>query len=189
MSIEQEEAMLPSTAVHKRGRPRKSPSASQKQTSSPSILQQLNTQTQQQQTAEKTPIQKTREELPEAPIKQAAHHPTALTPKSPSIDEYETASEGDSSSMVAAPLHKLPTPSFQKMKPQSQKQNNKKEESNAVQLFQRPENHYIRYIELLIAAEPSESELFATIEYDMDEQERKIQVKSLASYLKQSLIN
>ncbi|EPB87506.1 hypothetical protein HMPREF1544_05700 [Mucor circinelloides 1006PhL] len=185
MSIEQEEAMLPSTAVHKRGRPRKSPSASQKQTSSPSILQQLNTQTQQQQTAEKTPFDKPREErsykdffpdldireplaivkVPEAPIKQAAHHPTALTPKSPSIDEYETASEGDSSSMVAAPLHKLPTPSFQKMKPQSQKQNNKKEESNAVQLFQRPENHYIRYIE------PSESELFATIEYDMDEQD------------------
>ncbi|KAF1802536.1 PHD-zinc-finger like domain-containing protein [Mucor lusitanicus] len=168
--------MLPHTTVHKRGRPRKSPSAAQKQTPPPSILQQLNVQTQQQQTAEKGPFDKPREELsykdffpdldireplaiikvPEASFKQATHP----TPKSPSVDEYETASEGESSSVApvtmtatTAPLHKLPTPSYQKIKPPKQK--SKKEDTST----------------LLIAPEPSESELFATIEYDMDEQD------------------
>ncbi|KAL9545001.1 hypothetical protein MBANPS3_007349 [Mucor bainieri] len=196
MSIEEEgDMMLPhTTAVHKRGRPRKSPSAAQKQTPPSSILQQLNEQTQQQHTAEKSPFDKPREELsykdffpdldireplaiikvPESSFKQGAHHtPSTPAPKSPSIDEYETASEGGESSSAAAvattPVHKLPIPSYQKIKPAKQK--NKKEESSAVQAFHRPENHYIRYTELLIAPEPSESELFATIEYDMDEQD------------------
>ncbi|KAK4514771.1 uncharacterized protein ATC70_002374 [Mucor velutinosus] len=192
MSVEEEEeTMLSNTTVHKRGRPRKSPSAAQKQTPPPSILQQLNTQTQQQQATEKGPFDKPREELsykdffpdldireplaiikvPESSFKQTVHHtPSAPTPKSPSIDEYETASEGESSSAaaiamatVANPLHKLPIPSYQKIKPQKQK--NKKEETGVVQAFHRPENHYIRY------TEPSESELFTTIEYDMDEQD------------------
>jgi len=44
---------------------------------------------------------------------------------------------------VANPLHKLPIPSYQKIKPQKQK--NKKEETGVVQAFHRPENHYIRY--------------------------------------------
>ncbi|GAN06834.1 conserved hypothetical protein [Mucor ambiguus] len=197
MSIEEEEeTMLPHATVHKRGRPRKSPSAAQKQT--PSILQQLNDQIQQQQTTEKSPFDKPREELsykeffpdldireplaiikvPESSFKQGGHHtPSAPTPGSPSIDEYETASEGESSSTAVAttttttaiPLHKLPAPSYQKIK--LPKQKNKKEETSAVQTFHRPENHYIRYTELLIAPEPSESELFATIEYDMDEQD------------------
>lgn len=169
MSIEEEEeTTLPNTTAHKRGRPRKSPSAAQKQTPPLSILQQLNAQTQQQQMTEKSPFDKPREELsykdffpdldireplaiikvPETSLRQVVHHtPSALTPKSPSMDEYETASEGESPSVATTtttmPLHKLPTPSYQKIKPQKQK--NKKEEGSAVQTFHRPENHYIRY--------------------------------------------
>jgi hypothetical protein len=81
-------------------------------------------------------------------------------PTSPSIDEYETASESELPT-------KLPIASFEKVDLRDstddldQKGNLEQHNSN---YFHRPESHYIRYIE------PSESELFHTIEYDMDEQ-------------------
>ncbi|KAI8377909.1 uncharacterized protein BYT42DRAFT_572155 [Radiomyces spectabilis] len=67
----------------------------------------------------------------------------------------------------------LPKPSFHKCVDEDEEQTTSKPDDNAgateepatTKGFLRPENHYIRYIE------PSESELFATVEYDMDEQD------------------
>jgi hypothetical protein len=85
---------------------------------------------------------------------------------SPSIDEYETASESELPS-------KLPIASFEKMDLLQDIMDDQDDHEDDLEQhnpndFYRPENHYIRYIE------PSESELFNTIEYDMDEQGRKI---------------
>ncbi|GAA5811396.1 hypothetical protein MFLAVUS_004831 [Mucor flavus] len=65
--------------------------------------------------------------------------------------EKQKGHEGE----LLTPVHKLPIVSFKKI-----------ESTNpTTESFQRPENHYIRYIE------PTESELFETVEYDMDEQD------------------
>lgn len=80
---------------------------------------------------------------------------------SPSIDEFETASESD------LPI-RLPIASFEKVDQLVTVDDHRDQENDLERYnpndFERPENHYIRYIE------PSESELFDTIEYDMDEQ-------------------
>ncbi|KAG1452636.1 hypothetical protein G6F46_001262 [Rhizopus delemar] len=82
--------------------------------------------------------------------------------KSPTSDEYETASEGEEAVEIANPIinqqRKLPVPSFQV-------DTTHNSGNNELPIFKRPENHYIRY------TEPSESQLFNTIEYDMDEQD------------------
>lgn len=175
MSIE-EESMISATssaatsaaalAAHRKGRRKTSPSK-QKQTSPPSQQQ---PQSLQSTNNLKNSYDKPREErsykdffpdldireplaiikVPDSSINQTvSKRQSTPVPNSPSIDEYETASEGESSSMTT--LHKLPIPSYQKIKPPNQKQKVKKDESsNDSQLFHRPDNHYIRYIGKLI---------------------------------------
>ncbi|CEP19970.1 hypothetical protein [Parasitella parasitica] len=187
MSIEEEKmvpakSFAPPLTTHKRGRPRKH-SPAQKQTPPPHPPSQ-----QSNSSSLKSPFDKPREErsykdffpdldireplaivkAPEPSVKQSVlKTQTTPIPNSPSIDEYETASEGEPSPLPLT--HKLPTPSYQKIKPPIKK--SRKEESSSIQVFHRPDSHYIRYIELLIPPEPSETELFATVEYDMDEQD------------------
>ncbi|KAI8646821.1 PHD-zinc-finger like domain-containing protein [Parasitella parasitica] len=184
MSIEAEnmvatKSFAPPLTAQRRGRPRKN-SPLQKQTPPtppPPPSQQSNS------NSLKGAFDKPREELsykdffpdldireplaivkvPEPSVKQSDYiKQTTPIPNSPSIDEYETASEGESSPV--AMTHKLPIPSYQKIKPPNRK-SKKEDNSSSTQLFHRPDNHYIRYIE------PSETELFATVEYDMDEQD------------------
>lgn len=80
--------------------------------------------------------------------------------KSPSSDDYKTASEGDLRPIEK--IIKLPVASFKRIDPIQPSP-----KDDEAQVFHRPENHYIRYIGKLAIARKSSLAVYLSIKQDL----------------------